>query len=447
MAKRRTWQSAAAVLRSLGGPLLIGMVAFTLLTLAMHRGLISHPILIRYLTAHPVSYVATAMFCVGMASLGIKAFDLIRQYRAGDLDFSPEDVPAIRSGDDASALLQRWREICREAGKGFERTYLARRIEAGLDHVIRRGSGDGLEEELKYQTDLDAGEQHESYSLVRIVTWATPMLGFLGTVIGISEALGNLTVGDGGGFETMLAGLKSSLYVAFDTTAQALTLSIMLMFVQFIDDRFEKSLLSQVERQANRMLLERLPVESTATDPVARSIERSSRQLLESVGMLTERQSELWSDAFARAQSGWESSTRTSTELVEAGLRSTVGDSVERWQSAFLEMMETAESRWQARWEQLHLALSENARRMQGQQQEMIRHGEVLERTVATTGEVLRLQEALERNLDRVAGAGQFEEAILNLSAAIHLLNGRLAGGSGTSRVDRAAAESREKAA
>ncbi|HRF02434.1 MAG TPA: MotA/TolQ/ExbB proton channel family protein [Pirellulaceae bacterium] len=447
MAKRRTWQSAAAVLRSLGGPLLIGMVAFTLLTLAMHRGLISHPILIRYLTAHPVSYVATAMFCVGMASLGIKAFDLIRQYRAGDLDFSPEDVPAIRSGDDASALLERWREICREAGKGFERTYLARRIEAGLDHVIRRGSGDGLEEELKYQADLDAGEQHESYSLVRIVTWATPMLGFLGTVIGISEALGNLTVGDGGGFETMLAGLKSSLYVAFDTTAQALTLSIMLMFVQFLDDRFEKSLLAQVERQANRMLLERLPVESTTTDPVARSIERSSRQLIESVGALTERQTELWSEAFARAQSGWESSTRTSTELVEAGLRSTVGDSVERWQSAFLEMMETDESRWQARWEQLHLALSENARRMQGQQQEMIRHGEVLERTVATTGEVIRLQEALERNLDRVAGAGQFEEAILNLSAAIHLLNGRLAGGSGTSRADRAAAESREKAA
>ena len=58
------------------------------------------------------------------------------------------------------------------------------------------------------------------------------MLGFLGTVVGISGALGGLTVASD--FEAMLSGLRDKLYVAFDTTALALTLSIVLMFAQFI---------------------------------------------------------------------------------------------------------------------------------------------------------------------------------------------------------------------
>jgi len=422
------------------------MGVFTLVSLALHRGLITQPILVRYLTAHPVSYVATAMFCVGMASLAFKGLDIIRQFGSLNLDLPGDDSQPIRTPADARTALSAWRELLAGAGSGSGRSYLARRIESGLEYVIRRGNTDGIDDELKYLADTDASEQHESYSLVRIVIWATPMLGFLGTVIGISEALGNLTVSGDGGFDTMLQGLKASLYVAFDTTAQALTLSIVMMFVQFLDDRFEKHLLGQVELRTNRMLLGRMRSESASSDPVARSIERSSRVLLEAVESLVERQADLWSDAFQRAQTGWENSSRASAEVVEQGLKSTVDASIDRWQSAFAEMMETAETRWQARWEQLHLALSENARRMQSQQQEFIRHGEIMERTVVATGEVVRLETALERNLDRVAGAGQFEEAILNLSAAIHLLNGRLTGNTGGSRLERSG-EAREKAA
>ena len=56
----------------------------------------------------------------------------------------------------------------------------------------RKGSADGLDEDLKYLSELDEARQHDSYALVRIVVWATPMLGFLGTVVGITQALGDL---------------------------------------------------------------------------------------------------------------------------------------------------------------------------------------------------------------------------------------------------------------
>ena len=125
--------------------------------------------------------------------------------------------------------------------------YLFERVRTALSMIERRGSSEGMEDELKYLADLDSERSHQSYALVRILIWATPMLGFLGTVIGISEALGGLNIGGAADFDSMMQGLRSSLYVAFDTTALALTLSIGLMFFQFIVDRFEQNLLTQVE--------------------------------------------------------------------------------------------------------------------------------------------------------------------------------------------------------
>ena len=40
----------------------------------------------------------------------------------------------------------------------------------------------------------------------------------------------------------------------------------------------------------------------------------------------------------------------------------------------------------------------------------------------------MRLQETLARNLDSLAGAGSFEEAVHSLTAAVHLLTARAAG-------------------
>ncbi|MEZ6108693.1 MAG: MotA/TolQ/ExbB proton channel family protein [Pirellulaceae bacterium] len=442
MEAKKMWRPAIAVVRNLGWPLVIGLGLFTLITLGLNRGWISHPILVRYLTAHPVSYIATAMFCVGISSLGFKARDVVRQF--GWLNWSlPVEPELVRSTDDAQGLIGAIEESTSESAR--QSSYLMRRTQAALEYVRRRGDGTGIDEELKYLADSDANEQHESYSLVRILIWATPMLGFLGTVIGISEALGNLSVGDGEGFDTMLQGLRSSLYVAFDTTAQALCMSIVLMFMQFLVDRFEKHLLTLVESRVSSELLPRFRGDHWSTDPVARSIERSSRALLESVETLVERQADLWSDAFQRAQSSWENSVVATHEYVGAALESAVVQAFEHAHQEFTNHLEQADQRWQRRWEQLHLAMVENAKRMQDQQKELIRHGEIMERVVKATGDVVQIETALERNFERVASSGQFEEALHNLSAAIHLLNAKLTSGP-SPRTDRSG-DSREKAA
>ena len=56
----------------------------------------------------------------------------------------------------------------------------------------------------------------------------------------------------------------------------------------------------------------------------------------------------------------------------------------------------------------------------------MSKQGEVLGQVVEATGNVIKLEEALNENLQSLAGSKNFEETVMSLSAAIHLLNTRL---------------------
>ena len=69
-----------------------------------------------------------------------------------------------------------------------------RRLQTALEFIRRNGDADGLDDELKYAAELDDSEKHDRYGFARIMIWAIPMLGFLGTVLGISEALGGLEI-------------------------------------------------------------------------------------------------------------------------------------------------------------------------------------------------------------------------------------------------------------
>ena len=56
----------------------------------------------------------------------------------------------------------------------------------------------------------------------------------------------------------------------------------------------------------------------------------------------------------------------------------------------------------------------------------MSRQAEVLGRAVEASGDVIRLQDALNHNLSALSGSKHIEQSVLGLAAAIHLLNARL---------------------
>ena len=79
----------------------------------------------------------------------------------------------------------------------------------------------------------------------RVIIWAIPILGLLGTVIGITSVFANLDIKH---FDASLPQVLEGLQVAFDTTGLALAMSMLLMFGQTFVDRFQTAVLSEIDR-------------------------------------------------------------------------------------------------------------------------------------------------------------------------------------------------------
>jgi len=89
--------------------------------------------------------------------------------------------------------------------------------------------------------DAESDRLDSELSMLRYIAWAVPSIGFIGTVRGIGEALGQAHKAVAGD----IAGVTQSLGVAFNSTFIALLISIVLMF-----------LLHQLQLQQERLVLE-----------------------------------------------------------------------------------------------------------------------------------------------------------------------------------------------
>jgi biopolymer transport protein ExbB/TolQ len=102
-----------------------------------------------------------------------------------------------------------------------------------------------------------------SYSVPRIFGWAIPLLGFIGTVVGISGAVSGFTsfMNNSTDVEQIKEGVgqvTSNLAVAFDTTLLALFLSVLVMIPLVLVERYETKLLLGIDMFINDKLLPRL---------------------------------------------------------------------------------------------------------------------------------------------------------------------------------------------
>ncbi len=94
-------------------------------------------------------------------------------------------------------------------------------------------------------------------SIIRYIAWAIPSVGFLGTVRGIGDALGQAHKA----VEGDIIGVTVSLGVAFNSTFIALCISIVLMFIvhqlQLMQERF----VFDTQDYCNRKLIRHLQIE------------------------------------------------------------------------------------------------------------------------------------------------------------------------------------------
>lgn len=402
-------------------PLAAGLGLYLLLVLMIDRQVIANELLLRYLTGHPISQITTYMFCVAFASLLVIANNVFDQFcwceriRLADTDLDGKQRSANGDQPASPGHLINHLQNYKRSLRGH---YLWRRLYRSLQHIERSGNSVSLEEESKYLAELDRAAQQRRYSLVRIVIWATPMLGFLGTVLGISQALGGIQVGPENDFQGMLNSLRGSLFVAFDTTALALTLSILLMFFLYFLDRFESQLLETVDQRAIEDL-QVVAVDNTFADPQTRIVEKIGRTLMANSHELVRQQTEIWEKSMQRAERSWADSLTGVSETVRGSLSGSLQSSTGELAEAITSAIDRADKAMAQRWEQWQVMLSDNARQMSQHQRSLVAQTEMIRSVIQKLESNGGAQQMLSRNLDALAATSRLQQTLQQLTESI----------------------------
>ncbi len=385
-------------------------------------GPLNFAILRRYCLSHPVAIASVTLFCFGIVGLALKWY-----FAASQASVTGRAVAALRrllvDGDEISpARRAEWLEASWQAQPASLRnSWFGMRIARAVDLQIARGRRHQLENDLKSLSDADADRQHESYSLLRIIHWAMPMLGFLGTVLGISQTLGQLDT-------QMLATqqqeamnqLTAGLYVAFDTTAIALSLTVFSMFVQFAVSRIEVNLLTRIDSGSSDCLIEFLSVDPfDAQDSLLTPVREMATELIASVEQLVEVQSAVWARSIAESQRQWTTWTERSSQEIEQQLGQCIGKSLDRHVSSMERLQDEGARQIDLRWQQWQTTLSAQARLVQSQQREIVHQSELLQELLGSTCELRKLEETIHDSVERLENVGRIEQASQFMGEAI----------------------------
>ena len=403
-----------AIMRS---PIVWGILASAAFYGLIFGGPLDLPVMHRYFTHHPVEYGETLLFSIGMAALLLRLADIIVQRanvsRSPWKNIAAQEVPPDALCDTLQAEL--------DGQSSFRQDeYYLGRLRAAIRFIRRHGSSDGLTDELKYMADADATRSHARFGLFRVIVWAIPILGFLGTVIGITLALNAIDPKNPD--ESMLK-VITGLGLKFDTTAVALSLSMLLMFVHFFVDRAETALLSSVDRKVEEEVAEYLPSSPVGVDGQVAATRRMAEVMVAATERLIERQSQLWQASIEAAAARWSGMADTSAETLSRAL----AESLQLHSQRIAANEESIAEQGRRQWDKIAQGQLQHVQSLAAVQSSITQQTESMERIVQATHEVEKLEDALNRNLAALAGAKNFEQTVLGLAAAIHLLNGRLA--------------------
>jgi biopolymer transport protein ExbB/TolQ len=380
----------------------------------------------RYLH-HPLERVEVIMFCCALGAFTAKLLRNLTERWACRAEVLPAWDGQPVSVSTATDLLSGLGRLPRR----LQTSLIGRRTIAVLDFLRSRGSVEDLDDHLRDLADTDALALEGSYSLTRFITWAIPILGFLGTVLGITGAISGVTPEV---LEKSLSTVTDGLALAFDATALALALTMVTMFLSFLVERAEQSVLDRVDRFVHRELAHRFERTGAEGGEFIDVVRRNTDVLLQGVEKLVQRQTTLWAQALADADRRHQEADKRSQEVIAEALKGAMEQTLEAHarRLAALEKQTTEHIGSLAeKLKTLAVAVRDAGREQQAALTQVAQGVAAQVETLSQLHEgdknLRRLQETLNQNLATLASAGTFEQAMHSLTAAIHLLTARSA--------------------
>ena len=371
---------------------------------------------------HPVEMAEVLLFFCALTALAGKMLGCLRERWAFVHELLPawngQAVPVTQ----AKALQAQFARHSRR----LRSTWLGRRVASVLDFVNSRGSVNELDDQLRTLSDNDAAAQDNSYSLLRFITWAIPILGFLGTVVGITDAVAGVTPET---LEQSLSGVTSGLATAFDTTALALFLTMILMFFSFVSERFEQNILQQVDAYVDAELAHRFERTGPENSPIVEALRHNSESLVHAAEQLVEKQAALWGKSIEAMEKRWSDAATQQFDAMYGALEQAMESALTRYS----QHLRQSEEKFLTRSQTIMDGIAATAERFRLQTM-------ALAQVQDNEAQLVRLHETLNENLAAVVNTGAFEQAVQSLTAAIHLLTARVATTAPPSRLVKPAA-------
>jgi biopolymer transport protein ExbB/TolQ len=204
-----------------------------------------------------VSFMNTLFFCWAAAIIYMKVQKLRHQREALLLDVLPLEFGQEINAQNVGSFIDHLYNLPHR----LRDSLMVNRLRKALELFEVRQSVSDVSGMMSSQSDIDSARIGGSYTMLKAFLWAIPLLGFIGTVVGLSHAIGGMSFGDMANVDAIvksLSAVTSGLGTAFDATLLGLVLAVSLNFPMNALAKNEDEMLNDIDAFCNEVLLPRL---------------------------------------------------------------------------------------------------------------------------------------------------------------------------------------------
>ena len=261
-----------------------------------------------FFTGGWVNYVEFVLFFWGLGMLFLKNRKTKRQHAALLLDVLPKSIHAQVKEDNVGQFIAHLYQL----PEHLRDSMMVNRIRKALELFEARPNNAEVASMMNAQSNIDANRIAGSYALLKVFLWALPILGFIGTVLGLSFAMGGFGATDLTDINALKGAVKaitSGLSSAFNTTLLGLLLSMFLIFPMSAIQKREEDCLTDIDAFCNENVLPRLNQGATTAAPAATQAPAVSTELVQTLREFTTVQKQFMDDLRKIAESAQDITT------------------------------------------------------------------------------------------------------------------------------------------
>jgi len=235
--------------------------------------------------------------------------------------------------------------------------------------------------------------------------------------------------------------MTSGLYVAFDTTAIALALTMIGMFLQYAVQQSETRCLQTIDQSCQHHLMGWLDGQKELSHPDIRLVaDQMANQLSKALLQATAHQADFWQNSIEQAKERWTGGAQATSDLLRSQLDHSLQNNLSQLHQHFLQLQQATSQRWVEQQDAMEKVMREPLERladcmkvMEQQAQLMIqladRSGQLEERTgqlAQHSTHLEQLDQSMQQTLMRLVDVDRFHEAAMAMTEAVSFLSSQL---------------------